>query len=100
MKEKKNLQEQKDLNLNEDIIFKNNLLAVYIDLVIRGLLAFLFIGLTSYFVLVKFLNIDYVWVIPIAFLLSIAFSPLLMKIKIGEKIQNKYERSDDCKSDP
>ena len=91
MKEKKNLKEQKKQNLNEKKILTSNFLAVYIDMVIRGLIAFTSIGLTSYFVLIKWLQVSYMWVIPIAFLLSLSISPLLMKIKVGEKVQDKYE---------
>jgi dolichol kinase len=64
----------------------------YTDLVVRGLIAFFVIGVFLFVVLVGFLKMKAVYMLPIAFIGSILLSPLLSKIKLGEKIVSKYEK--------
>jgi hypothetical protein len=87
--------EMKNLSRKEIPIQSNQVfvraLEMYIDLAVRGLVAFLTLGLFSYFVLIGIFHLPVYVTLPIVFLLSIAISPLLSKIKLGYKIQEKYD---------
>ena len=89
--EAKNPLRKKNPKLNEKVIVNYNLLALYIDLTIRGLIAFLTLGLFSYFILIRWLNVPIWLTLPIIFVLSIFMSPFLSRISFGQKIQNKYD---------
>lgn len=67
------------------------LMVIYLDGVIRSLIAFLFIGVGSYIVFVGFFKINMILVLPIVFILSVMISPLLSRIKLGEKVIVGYE---------
>lgn len=64
---------------------------IYFDAVIRGLIAFVFIGIGLYLFLVAYLKISAFLVLPIAFVCSILISPLLSRITLGERTLNWYE---------
>lgn len=68
-----------------------NYMILYLDIAIRGLIAFFVIGVVLAFILIGYFKMSYIWVLPISFLLSIFTSPLLMKIKLGEYTLNKFE---------
>lgn len=63
----------------------------YVDIVIRGLIAFIFLGIILSIVLVGFFGLKPFLVLPIIFLLSVFSSPLLSKIRIGEALVRKYD---------
>lgn len=91
---KRNLQNQDNLkqnNFEDKTLNLKKHFANYIDGALRGLIAFLFIGIGLYIFLVGFLKINPLYVLPIVFLFSIFVSPYLSKIQIGEKIVNKYD---------
>jgi dolichol kinase len=64
---------------------------IYLDAVIRGLIAFFVVGIGFYIFLVGFLHIKVIFVLPLIFIVSILISPFLVKIKLGEKVLDKYE---------
>lgn len=66
-------------------------LIIYTDIVIRGLIAFLFIGILGSIILIGFFHIKTWLIFPIVFILSIIVSPYLSKIRIGENLFNKYD---------
>jgi uncharacterized membrane protein len=63
----------------------------YLDLVIRGLLAFFVIGILFYMFLVGYLHISPIFVLPLVFIASIIVSPFLSRIRLGEIVFSKYE---------
>lgn len=91
MKEAKS--QLKKENPKQDRVFiSNNILAMYVDITIRGMIAFLTLGLFSYFVLIKLFELP-IWItLPIIFIGSVFMSPLLSKIRLGEKVQRKYDK--------
>jgi len=62
----------------------------YTDMITRGIISFLFIGVILTIILVGIFNVSYIWVFPIIFIISIIVSPLLSKIKVGHKIWSSY----------
>lgn len=75
----------------KEVFVYRNFLAMYVDIAIRGTIAFLTLGLFSYFVLMKTFGFP-IWItLPIIFIISILISPLLSKIQFGNKIQSKYD---------
>jgi hypothetical protein len=80
-----------NLKLNERVFISKNILEMYVDLTVRGLIAFLTLGLFSYFVLIRWLNLKIYWTLPIIFVGSIFISPFLSKIKLGHRVQEKYD---------
>jgi len=76
---------------DEKVFISSNLLANYIDITIRGLIAFLTLGMFSYLVLMRLFNLPIWIVLPIIFVASLFISPYLSKIQLGEKIQDKYD---------
>jgi membrane protein implicated in regulation of membrane protease activity len=72
-------------NLREYVI-------LYLDLVLRGLIAFAFIGIGFYLLLVVYLKVSIIWVLPMVFLASILVSPFLSRIKLGNFVLEKYEQ--------
>lgn len=68
-----------------------DLLIVYFDMTIRGLLSFFIVGIGLFLLLVGVFHLNTIAVIIIAFLVSIAISPLFSKIRVAEKLINKYE---------
>lgn len=72
-------------------MLKGNFLANYIDMTIRGVLVFIIIALIYYFILNKLLHLDYIFALPIAFVISMLISPTMAKIKLGTTIQAYYD---------
>ena len=64
---------------------------IYGDIVIRSLISFLGIGIIFSIILIGYLNLSWVFVLPLVFFVSILVSPLLSKIKLAEKVLNYYE---------
>jgi len=88
----KNHQElQSQIRDEAKVLTNARVLEMYIDLSVRGIISFLTLGMFSYFVLLGLLGLPIQYVLPIIFLLSIFTAPLLSKIKLGEKVQNKYD---------
>lgn len=67
-------------------------LVLYLDITIRGLIAFLCIGLVLGGILIGYFKVSYIWVLPISFILSIFTSPLLMKVRLGEYALFHFEK--------
>lgn len=67
-----------------------NILANYIDSMIRGLIMLAIAFPLSFFVLRGVLNLEIYWIFPILIILGLILSPLLSKIKVGRKVQQKY----------
>jgi len=89
--EKKNQSKQKYPIPDKEVFIYKNFLAMYVDIAIRGTIAFLTIGLFSYFVLMRTFGFP-IWItLPIIFIISILISPLLSKIQFGNKIQSRYD---------
>jgi hypothetical protein len=87
MKKSQNQQNQENLKLNNT----RNLIISYTDNVIRGLISFLIIGIGSYIFLIGFLKIRVIYVLPFVFIVSILFTPIFSKIKLGEILLNQYD---------
>lgn len=88
----KNQQEPQTQTQNKGQVFISaRVLEMYIDLTVRGLVSFTVFGLGGYLILVGYFGMAYTYVLPIIFLGSILSSPLLSKIKLGHKVQNKYD---------
>jgi len=64
----------------------------YVDIVIKGIIAFFGIGVLVSILLVGYLKWKIYIVIPIIFGLSVLITPLLSKIRVGEFIFQKYEK--------
>lgn len=80
---KKNNQKQSE---NPNLSDKwERLLINYIDSITRGLISFFISFILVYFVLMGIFHLSFIWILPIIFLLSFALSPLLSKIKLGDK---------------
>lgn len=80
---KKNNQKQSEnLNLSDKW---EKLLVSYIDSITRGLISFFISFILVYFILMGIFHLSFIWILPIIFLLSFALSPLLSKIKLGDK---------------
>jgi len=88
---KKNQLRQKYPIPDKKVFIYKNFLAMYIDIAIRGTIAFLTLGLFSYFVLMKTFGLPIWLTLPIIFIISILISPLLSKIQFGNKIQSRYD---------
>jgi hypothetical protein len=58
---------------------------------LRGLISFAVIGIGLFVILTGFFHMKFYWVLPIAFFCSILISPLLSKIKLGERVFISYE---------
>ena len=76
---------------DKEVFVYYNILAMYIDITLRGMIAFFTLGMFSYFVLIKTFGFP-IWVtLPFIFIVSILMSPLLSKIQLGNKVQEKYD---------
>lgn len=64
---------------------------MYLDIVIRSLISFVFVGFGLSILLMGILKLSWVIVLPIVFILSILIAPLLSKIKLGHILFDKYE---------
>jgi len=90
----KNQSKEKAQNINDKFEKFNNFRASiinYMDIVFRSLIAFIFIGILGSLIFMGIFKWKIYIVFPIIFLLSVAVSPMLSKIKIAEKIMIKYE---------
>jgi len=65
----------------------------YLDLVIRGLISFLIIGIGLGILLIGYFKMKAIFVLPIIFLCSIIISPFLSRIRLGERLLIKFEKS-------
>lgn len=83
-------QQQEKIQLLNNSKFKN-MAIMYLDILIRSLISFFFIGILFSVFLIGFLHITWIVVLPLVFLTSILVSPLLAKIKLGEFVINYYE---------
>lgn len=70
--------------------FRNEIIK-YTDIVIRSLIAFIFVGILGSIILIGLFHIKIWLLFPIMFFLSIIISPLLSKIRLGEQLFNKYD---------
>jgi len=85
-------QSEKEIPIQSDKVFLHvRVLEMYIDLVIRGLISFVVFGLFGYLVLTQIFHFPFHITLPIIFLCSIFSSPLLSKIKLGYKVQERYD---------
>jgi len=90
MEAKSQPEKENQIPVNE-VIINSNFLALYVDLVVRGLIAFIILGLIVYYILMQIFHLP-IWIaLPIVFLLSIFSSPLLSKIRLGHIVQSKYD---------
>ena len=85
----KNLHEKENQRLDNNNA--RNYIVTYLDGALRGLVSFLVIGIGLYILLVGIFKMSFVFVLPIIFILTILVSPFLSKIKLGEKLLNKYD---------
>jgi hypothetical protein len=65
----------------------------YLNLVIQGLIAFAIVGIGLGFLLAGYFKMRYIFVLPIVFICSIIISPFLSRIKLGERLLVKFEKS-------
>jgi len=68
-----------------------NMMVMYLDILIRSLISFFFVGILFSIFLIGFLHITWIVVLPLVFITSILISPFLSKIKLGEKVFDHYE---------
>jgi len=68
-----------------------NISIVYLDILIRSLISFICIGIVFSIILIGYLHLSWVLVLPLVFIVSILVSPLLMKIKLGERVFDYYD---------
>ena len=78
------IDEEKPSNMRSWIV-------LYLDMIIRGLIAFSVIGIGFFVLLVGFLKMKVIYMLPIAFVTSILISPFLSKVRLGERVLTKYE---------
>jgi Cu/Ag efflux pump CusA len=64
---------------------------LYLDIIIRSFISFALVGVLLYIFLGIFLKMKFIYILPIAFLMGILISPLLSRIKLGEKTIQAYE---------
>lgn len=79
------------LGKNQDSSKFRRMIVFYLDILVRSLIAFVFIGVGSFIFLVGLLKIKVIYVLPVTFLITIFISPLLSRIRVSEKLLNKYE---------
>lgn len=65
---------------------------MYLDIIFRGLIALLCIGIPLSILLVGYLHVKSIYAFLIIFTLSIMLTPYLSRIQISEKIITKYEQ--------
>jgi len=68
-----------------------SIMVMYLDILIRSLVSFVFVGILFSIFLIWALHITWIIVLPLVFISSIFISPFLMKIKLAEKIVSYYE---------
>lgn len=84
-------QQESQNQIQGKVFISPRVLEMYIDLVVRGMISFIFIGVGGYLIFFYWLGFPIHFVFPLIFLASILISPQLSKIKLGGKIQNKYD---------
>lgn len=77
--------------IEDDFKFRKHIIN-YLDIVLRGLISFTVLGLGLGIILIGFLKMKAIYVFPIIFLFSVFLSPLLSKVKLGEKLLVKFEK--------
>ena len=93
----RNQQNKQDQELDSPFFMEKNPtlrthLVNYLDNIIRGLLSLIIVGIGLFILLTGFLKIKFIIVFPIIFIVSILISPLLSRIKLGEKVLSGYEK--------
>ena len=63
----------------------------YLDIVVRGLISFLVIGIGLGFLLIGYFKMKAIIVFPVIFICSIIITPFLSRIRLGEFLLIKYE---------
>lgn len=81
------------MNKMEDEFKFREYIIKYLNLVIQGLIAFAIVGIGLGFLLVGYFKMKYIFVLPIVFICSIIISPFLSKIRLGEKLLYRFEKS-------
>lgn len=89
MKKNQSNEESPKLNRYVEWMLQNDILAVYIDIIIRALIG-LCVGIILYIIMMRWIGLSFVFSFIIIFLIIIALNPLLNKIKIGYAIQRRY----------
>jgi hypothetical protein len=89
MRSFQDLQENENQRLDKNNA--RNYIITYLDGILRGLVSFLVIGIGLYILLVGIFKMSFIFVLPIIFIITIMVSPFLSKIKLGEKLINKYD---------
>jgi|WetSurMetagenome_2_1015567.scaffolds.fasta_scaffold29747_2 hypothetical protein len=64
----------------------------YLDITIRSLIAFFVFGILLYIILVGVFHANFIFVLIMSFVISIMFSPILSRIKLGDRVFSAYER--------
>jgi len=88
---KNQLQQQEKIQEPNKLLKYRSLIVLYIDIVIRGLISFFFIGILLEIILGIYLHLSFIIVLVAVFIVSIFVAPFLSKIKWGEKIWTHYE---------
>lgn len=78
--------------MEEEFKFREHIIK-YLDLVIQGLIAFAIVGIGLGLLLAGYFKMRYMFVLPIIFIVSIIISPFLSRIKLGESLLIKFEKS-------
>ena len=65
----------------------------YLDMVLRGLISFLIIGIGLGILLIGYFKMKAIFVLPIIFICSIIITPFLSRIRLGEKLLCRFEKS-------
>lgn len=92
MMENESQQKEQTPKPSEQKVFvSKRILQMYVDVTVRGMIAFFTLGMFSYFVLYGYFGFQIYITLPIIFIGSIFMSPLLAKIRLGEKVQDKYD---------
>lgn len=88
-------QEEKNSELKQDKLGEKSgirkWLILYFDIVIRGFISFIGIGVLLSLLLIVVLKMSPIIVLPIAFILAVLLSPFLSKLTLGERFLTFYE---------
>ena len=86
--EAQNQSKKENLNIGDNY---RRVIVMYLDLVIRGLISFLFVGIGLWIILGGFLKMKFIYMLPVAFICSILISPFLSRVQLGERAVSWYE---------
>ena len=90
MKMNQNQQEQQKIIPEQNNWRFRNIAIMYLDIVLRSLIAFLCIGVLFTIILVGYFHLSYVYVLLVVFITSVLLTPFLSKIKLGAKVFDGY----------